>query len=250
MGEQMSYTSDMERATTLQAILIDRATGNAWLINDNDYKYSSLRSHFVSDSLLRSVLPDFVVKCRELSHFGHYILQNFSHDYKRKEHIYSSLEPLFDAIEGSANAPHIIFTTEALQSCTSDEIQRHWSKALERINSDPDGAITMARTLLESVCHHILHTKGQSFEGDQITRLYDAAAATLNLAPNQHSQKVFKQILGGCASAIYGIGELRNKESDGHGKPKPYRAKPRHAEIAVNLAGAMALFLLRTLNND
>ncbi len=35
-----------------------------------------------------------------------------------------------------------------------------WKKALERRHSDPDGAITSARTLLETVCKRILDEAG------------------------------------------------------------------------------------------
>jgi hypothetical protein len=46
---------------------------------------------------------------------------------------------------------------------------------------------------------------------------------------------------------IEGLGAVRNKLSDAHGRgkrsPKP---AARHAELVVNLAGAMATFLVRT----
>ena len=55
------------------------------------------------------------------------------------------------------------------------------------------------------------------------------------------------QILGGCSTVVEGLGAVRNKLSDSHGKGKG-RAKPgpRHARLAVNLAGAMATFLVET----
>ncbi|MDF9620567.1 abortive infection family protein [Pseudomonas entomophila] len=40
---------------------------------------------------------------------------------------------------------------------------------------------------------------------------------------------------------------LRNRLSDAHGKGKnAAKASPRHAELAVNPAGSMAMFLLTT----
>lgn len=43
------------------------------------------------------------------------------------------------------------------------------------------------------------------------------------------------------------LGALRNRLSDAHGKGKGgVKAAPRHAELAVNLAGSTALFLLAT----
>ena len=72
-------------------------------------------------------------------------------------------------------------------------------------------------------------------------------AKRLNLAPEQHVEQVFKQILGGCTSVVEGLGALRNKMGDAHGKnARAVRPATRHAELAVNLAGSMALYLVAT----
>jgi hypothetical protein len=67
------------------------------------------------------------------------------------------------------------------------------------------------------------------------------------LSPSQHSEQIFKQILNGCHSVVVGLGALRNRHGDAHGKNSA-AVKPgeRHAELAVNLAGTMATFLLQT----
>jgi hypothetical protein len=53
--------------------------------------------------------------------------------------------------------------------------------------------------------------------------------------------------LGGCTSVVEGLGALRNKVGDAHGQGKrPVRVSPRHAHLAVNLAGTMATFLIET----
>jgi hypothetical protein len=57
------------------------------------------------------------------------------------------------------------------------------------------------------------------------------------------SEQAFKQILGGCDSVVAGLGS-RNKAGDAHGsRRRIYRPAPRHATLAVNLAGVSALFL-------
>ena len=49
------------------------------------------------------------------------------------------------------------------------------------------------------------------------------------------------------ATVVHGFASLRNKLGDAHGKGKnPVKAAPRHAQLAVNLAGATAAFLLAT----
>lgn len=65
------------------------------------------------------------------------------------------------------------------------------------------------------------------------------------MAPEQHQEEVFKQILGSCQTVIQGLGALRNKLSDARGKgKKAVKSSARHAALAVNLAGSMAAFLV------
>ena len=137
-----------------------------------------------------------------------------------------------------------------LEKFDAETVHQVWLKALERRESDPEGAITLARTLLESVCKHILEQHSISYKTDgDLPDLYKATAKLLNIAPSQHSEQIFKQILGGCAAVVEGLGALRNRLSDAHGQgKKQVKPAPRHAELAVNLAGAMAIFL--TATND
>jgi hypothetical protein len=54
-------------------------------------------------------------------------------------------------------------------------------------------------------------------------------------------------ILGNIHSVVRHLAEIRNKVGNAHGKGrKAVKPKPRHAELAVNLAGTMALFLIST----
>jgi hypothetical protein len=70
----------------------------------------------------------------------------------------------------------------------------------------------------------------------------------LNLAPQQHTEEIFKQILGGCQTVVNGLGSLRNKTGDAHGKGQRYvKPSERHAKLAVNLAGTVSVFLIETL---
>lgn len=111
----------------------------------------------------------------------------------------------------------------------------------------PEGAITAARTLLETVCKLILDDVGLAYSDDDLPKLYGKVARALNLAPSDHTEDAFKQILGGCWSVVNGLGTLRNRISDAHGQgARPVRPAPRHADLAVNLAGAMAAFLVET----
>lgn len=138
--------------------------------------------------------------------------------------------------------------SEMLSTFDAEGVAAVWAKALARRSSDASGAITAARSLLETVAKHIIEARGGSYgTSDDLPKLYRAAAELLSLAPDQHTEKVFKEILGSCQSIVNSLGALRNRLGDSHGTGRrPAKPAPRHAELAVNLAGAMATFLVAT----
>jgi AbiJ N-terminal domain 3/Abortive infection C-terminus len=138
--------------------------------------------------------------------------------------------------------------SKALMAFNPGEIHGRWQEALTRRAADPRAAITSARTLLEDTCKWILYEAGETFkDDDDLPALYRRLAKVLKLAPDDHTEQVFKQILGSCQSIVESIGAIRNKLGDAHSQG-PMRAKPlpRHAELTVNLAGTMATFLIAT----
>lgn len=135
-----------------------------------------------------------------------------------------------------------------LSAFNPNDVHARWTAALERRVGEPQGAITLARTLLEDVCKWILTDASEPFnDNDELPVLYRKLAKVLKLAPDDHTEQVFKQILGSCQSVVESLGALRNKLGDAHSMgPKRARPLPRHAELAVNLSGAMATFLVST----
>ena len=128
-------------------------------------------------------------------------------------------------------------------------IQERWKRALERQKEDPEGAITLSRTLLEDLFKYILDEQNVEYNNKNIDMhvLYKEVAMILNFSPNQHQESVFKQILGGMSSIVTGLSELRNKLGDAHGRAsKNVKPSQRHGELAVNLAGTMTMFIFRT----
>ncbi|WP_245544996.1 abortive infection family protein [Lentibacillus jeotgali] len=100
---------------------------------------------------------------------------------------------------------------------------------------------------------HILDERNITYhKNTNLPDMYKMVANELNLSPEQHDLKLFKKILGGCSSIVNGLGNLRNAHGDAHGKGKVRYYKPdiRHAELAVNLAGSMSLFLIQTHQDD
>ena len=140
--------------------------------------------------------------------------------------------------------------SSVLKSFDVGTVHARWTAAQDRQISDPEGAITLARTLLEDVCKWIIDEAGESYqEKDDLPVLYKNLSKILNIAPDNHTEAIFKQILGNCQSIVESLGALRNKISDAHSLgPKRVRPASRHAQLAVNLSGSMASFLVLTWN--
>ena len=121
------------------------------------------------------------------------------------------------------------------------------SKCDEKIAAaDFEGAITNARTLLESMCKYILDDMNELYdEKADLPELYRQSAKVLNMHPSQHAEKSFKQILSGCFSIVQGLAAIRNELSDAHGKSRTrhYKSDERHAMFAVGVAKSLADFM-------
>jgi hypothetical protein len=197
---------------------------------------------------LKAKLPAFLRTCRDTGAFWSFIKPKFAHWEERRQYLRGEFEPALGFLEVEMQYPGIDAVAATIAKLDSEHVAAAWQKALNRRSDDPEGAITAARTLVESICKHILDANGVGYdEKDDLPKLYGLTAEQLSLSPSQHSEQVFKQILCGCKSVIEGLGALRNKLSDAHGKrKKAARPSARHAELAVNLAGSMATFIVST----
>jgi len=240
--------TDYDKALYFQNILIARATNEG--CDPTEYLY--LREYFIKKIESQHLLPKWIKSCRSHDQFWAYIQPALKTYAGRREYIRKEFLQLFEFFEGKSKNKMSVILDDVLTSFTDNSIRDLWSRAIERSSIDPEGGITLARTLVESVCKFILDERNLQYKKDKIelSELYKAVAKELNLSPDQHEEDIFKQILGGCSGVISGLGALRNKFGDAHGKGKhAIRAKSRHAQLSVNLAGGMALFLLQT-NND
>ena len=229
----------------MEGILIAAATGGS----PDNHVYEHLRREFMADPVIRELLPPFVRTYRNLNAFWPYIKHEADTYAGRRQIIGGAFTPLMDHLEGRNTAPSDKLASDTLETFDADGVHAVWAKALARRSTDPEGAITVARTLLETVTKRILDEMGGTYtDKDDLPKLYASAAKALNLAPNQHTEEPIKAILGGAMTLVNGIGTLRNRLSDSHGRggKLPVRPSPRHASLAVNTAGAIATFLVET----
>jgi hypothetical protein len=209
-----NYKNDLERAQSLQNILIGTATGS----KDGGAPYTYLRAYFINVGSYNDLLPSFVRTNRELSQFWQFIKEKFQSYAERRTFISKEFTPLIDFLEGRDRRPLDAPTSDTLKD--HDSIHAAWQRALHHRTNDPEGAITAARALLETVCKHILDARSIPYNPNKVElhELYKLAATELNLSPSQHTEEVFKQILGGCSAIVGGLGMLRNRLGDAHGR--------------------------------
>ena len=245
MDEMLDETI-LEKVERMQDALVSFATGGRF--DGDDPEYKKLRSELLERADVREKLPKLVRRYRDLGQFWQFIKFEYATYAERREFLWDSFRPAIEHLESVDRAPGLQPIGEALEKFDADNVHAAWQKALDRRAADPEGAITAARTLLESVCKHILDDVGAEYAEDgDLPKLWASCAENLKLAPRQHQEKLFKTILGNCQSVVNSLGALRNKIGDAHGAGRrAVRPKPRHAELAVNLAGAMASFLVST----
>lgn len=238
--------SRFDRALFLKNILTSLATGGVM----DDATYQKLRSEFLSDTETKKLLPQFIRTNLDSeglwSYFKDYHAGSGAYAARRK-HLNEIFLPLLNHLINSGS-PADSSVSDTISGYDGQGVEEAWQKALSRRDSDPEGAITAARTLLEEVCKHILDDARISYEDRwDLPKLYSKIAEQMNLAPSKHTEPVFKSILGGCITIVENLGGLRNKMSDAHGGGRQkVRASKRHASLAVNLAGSMTMYLIET----
>jgi hypothetical protein len=241
----MQGDARFDKVSSIKSILAARATGQHGLTDDDDYV--RLRGELLADTTVASDLPRFVRSNRTLGDFWSFIQPKFSTYRERRAYLTEEFDGLLTRLELGASPVEAV-ASAAMARLSAEEVARIWEKAVARRANDPEGAITAARTLVESVCKHILDEAAVGYpDNADLPALYGLVARELQLSPNQQSEQIFKQILGGCNSVVDGLAGLRNRLSDAHGRGRA-NVKPasRHAGLAVNLAGALATFLLET----
>lgn len=211
-------------------------------------EWEDARATVLSQPELLPSLPEWFSRIRFGGQYWPFIKSTGATYAERREFIYESFAPVFSAAEGGAARPTLTTIEKLLKNCNSRTVAEAWSRIQARREADPEGAITAARALLESTCKHVLDELTVEYgASEELTVLYGKAAGAMNLAPQNHNEKVFKQILSGCISVVGGLAAMRNALGDAHGKaakaPKP---SARHADLAINLAGSLSSFLIET----
>ena len=145
-GEVVGDSDRESRVIAFQKLVVDRATGTF----TNPLLYEKLRRELLADRELAASLPDFVRDCATLDQFWPFIRDKLPTYQQRRDYLWAQFRPLLDNLAGIPARPGDSFVSEALDQLKVGSVQRIWERAIARREADPEGAITAARTLLES----------------------------------------------------------------------------------------------------
>ncbi len=236
------------KVSRLKNKLREHVTNGIW----NEEEYQQIRQFLVHDPSLSKFIPTFIHSCKTLSECkqsiwdefgkveGRYDLrrQYINDEFKRIEEYLTSqpISPVDDGgleeICGQLNFPKIIDI---------------WERGRVRMSDDPGGALTMARTLLETVCKHILDELDEEYTNtDDLNDLYRKVISGLDLGPSKDLSREFEKLFGATQSIIISLGTIRNELGDAHGKGIDWEDPLTvHAELALNFSGSMSMFLMK-----
>jgi hypothetical protein len=169
----------VEKVEMLQNLLVATATSGGEGYGD----YTELRKDLLANPLTKEGLPRFVHTCRDLSQFWQFIKYKFPTYAERREYLWGEFRALLEALESRPNAPFQPSDEQLLSKLSPEAVQVVWNRALERRISDPEGAITSARALLETVCKHILDDLSVPYdEAADLPKLYRLTSEGANLS--------------------------------------------------------------------
>lgn len=246
---------------------IDVDTVRAWLIDDGKFEAASLLSEaefesvYVDTAFRIDAEEDFVIyeliikvppriyrnlgsKYKEISdqieEAYHEIQQHARGAYARSI-IWSAKLPAIDEVEGTPDMGEI-FADSSLA-----DVLRLWTNAKARLRDDPDGAITAARTMIESACKVLINECGGSYtNNDDLSKLFKELSSKLGMFSGSQVADEYRKLGGACSTIVNAISFIRNRTGDAHSSAE--QVDTAHASLVVNLAGSLVSYLVATNN--
>lgn len=211
--------------------------------NCDDSKANRLREFWIQESndVVGKLLNDFLEHWKTQKRLSSSEITSIEKD------LYDDCLKIAERL--TQNNPVQNLKTSRIKNIDYSFIQEHIKKCDKKIiDEDFSGAITNARSLVETILLHIkseLFQKDEKFNGD-LNSLYKEISKKLNLSidKNKKIEDSLKKIISGLFSIVSGIAELGNDLRDRHGKAtKNYITEKHHAILVVNSAKTFTEFI-------
>lgn len=228
----------LERARN---ILVAGATG----LHADASEYARLRTELLAAPELEAHLPEMLHTCGTVGELVELLKAEGTGYAERRRRIGDEFAPVL-AVLAANTPPHAARVTEQIHDVAG--VREAWEKALVRQEADPAGAITAARTMVEGTLRHGLDALGIPFATTaDLPSLYKLFRREVRVGPTDSASEAMLRILGGAQGAVEGLAMMRNQMSDAHAGLPASEVEAHFAELAVNLAGTMALFIMQSV---
>ena len=151
----------------------------------------------------------------------------------------------------SAGGPDLRTLKDVEAKLNAAYVQAQVRRMEVAVQSDPALAVGTAKEFVETVCTTILRERGKLPEGRlEVSALTKLVLQEMDLSPmvtgeDRRGAEYTRRLLGQLAAIPNTLAELRNLHGTGHGKDaKSPGLHRRHAELAVNAAGAFCRFVV------
>jgi AbiJ N-terminal domain 3/Abortive infection C-terminus len=163
-------------------------------------------------------------------------------------------KPVFSGRQKTIGQAHLVAKkVEIKRYLNTVYVNSKISTMTEAVDKDTDLAIGTAKELLETTCKSILRQKKEVINPDwTLPQLLKATTNSLNFLPKEagdpeKAERAIKQILGGIASIVHGVGELRNGYGTGHGKEADFKGlEIKYAKLLVGVVSEIVIIYLAT----
>ena len=140
-----------------------------------------------------------------------------------------------------------------LQRVAPEHVRAQLKNACERLTHDPAGAVTLARTVLESTFKHIAVEREEGGNAiEKPVQQLNAALEMLGFPSEKDGGKAgtatgLDKVVRGLRTVVEGLSQFRNRYSDAHGGAERRTPVSRDARFAVSASEAVTIFMLEIL---
>jgi len=243
--EAEGYRSEADRidayVTEAISLLKQRAEGR---MDEEEPRFAELRKELLASSYLGQEARDFFTRHRSLQQFWDRTASQYSTYRERRAIVDSVFESTILRLE-QGTASFVEVDQDVLHGLDMTEASNILAKAKRRLDDgDIDGALTLTRTLLESVCKKILDSFGEPYSSGDTAQHLCKRALSLVVPESVRGREHFQHFTRSTLNIVEHISLYRAEQSDAHGTALEKEIDDHQAAFALNLAGSTALFLI------
>ncbi|GGN13928.1 hypothetical protein GCM10010967_57690 [Dyadobacter beijingensis] len=206
---------------------------------------------FLTETLNPNVRPDINDTNKVVGIYNKYLQPDGFQFYQTGE---LSGRPVFSwTRDGISQTRLVAKAVEIRKYIDTDYVNKKIEQMNKAIPNDTDVAIGTGKELLEIICKSILKQKNVDIDkGWTLQQLIKHTTNILDFKPKEADQpdaaeRSIKQVLGGIATIVQGVTELRNAYGSGHGKDAEFKGlESKYAKLYVGVVAEIAIIYLAT----